>query len=313
MKKITLKRKIVNKEVCVFFLLMCIVFVMYKSLYEFTVNRKLLNSEVSDNQDILYAFDDVYQVGNNIFIEGWATYLEEDITDVRIVFKATDNSQLFSKRAKLSSYKGNINNLDFENSELKKFKIKMADSKLKENVCYEMFINVAYGDTWYWPGERNATQKIATNKYLYDGKSYNFDPLNFYAPKVDDKYAKEAILNGELCVYDIEQGIWIYKYNNQLFSIVDYSLLGSYGDGAGIVTYFYPINTKNMDDGEAEYLAYYLKEEDYLNKEQKYFVYYGDITEGYDVAYIKTGVYFATFEKRGWKWRKFVPLRFWEK
>ena len=274
----------------------------YKKIEEIIMNNKLFETKKEINRDIFFSIESNEEERKKISLTGWTVYCGEKVSDIKIIFKATDETHQFLEVAKIHKEKSEFREISEE--EKVSFKTLIRKNKFNKGICYEILLNIV-GDN----SENETSIIIETNKYIYDGILYSYNPLEFYEPEIEDNRIQQVIKEGILYTYDVQQGIWVYEYDNKLYSIVDYNLL-NYSGVPGIVTYFYTFSSQNIKN--PEYIAYYLKEADYYEKEsKKYFVFTDEITDKYVVTYVKTGVYFAAPEYEKWVWSKIVPRQFW--
>lgn len=191
---------------------MIVMFVLFFSEVDrITINRKL-DEELITAREI----ENVTSIGNKLIISGWILRDKSVNMDVKIILKSLNGSKSYLVDTVLES--DNIinkyfsENWDYGNI---RFKAEIKKDKIKKDISYEIIIVFRYNTETV---EKRVN--VETGKYIYNGKLYSYDPDKFVIPKFQDEWMKEVVENGEICFYDAEETVYIYKYKEKFYWIV---------------------------------------------------------------------------------------------
>lgn len=279
--------------------------------------KEFQNLKASVDYDVLYHFDDLKEEGRAITFSGLVAkrYLKCD--NVNLMFQPSDGTEEIFVPTTLTDVEKN-NSSFYEQYEVLGFTGKWG-KKLKEDVCYEIFLALQYEseqkteDTTEWIEKK---EKISTGKYFYNGELYSYNPLDYVAPEVKNAEFMEAVEKGNILAYSMENACWIYEYNKELYCIFNFSLFGTMEQRPEIPVFIQTFQEDKLPEHRKEYgrdyFGYYLTEMDYeLYQNENYFLYRTELPTEYAITYLSTGVYQNRGENKGWIWNAQI-MNSWE-
>lgn len=249
------------------------------------------SSMYTDNTDyeLTYRIESMESANGKLELSGWAFDLNSRNRDIRVALRDVEGSKIIlcktelCARKDIEQYYGNIS-LCGEVG----FLSRIAERKLQKEKCYEVLLALEYEDS--------TEQRFFTGSYLYNGELYKYNPLKFVAPEVENEEFTEAIYRGEVCAYNLEKKMWIYKYNEKLYYIIDYSLIGNYEQRPKFPVYLYTSQKEKLPEtvrtegvGRADYV---LQSHECANENEKeFYLLTVPIEVEYPVTCIRTGLY----------------------
>lgn len=273
--------------------------------------EKLKNLKVTTNYDVLYQLFNMEQNGKGISISGCVARRNSKTKGITLMLHSTDGSEeLFAAAtmenqtdALISSYKEAGYEMFSFTGEWKK--------GYEEDICYEVLLALQYEteqeteDTTEWIEKE---EKLSTGKYFYHGELYSYNPQDYAAPEVNDAEFLEAIEQGNVLAYSMENECWMYEYNKELYCVFNFSLFGTMEQRPEIPVFIRTFQEDKLPEHRQEsgtdYIAYYLTEMDYEQyQNEKYFLYKVEIPTEYMITSISTGVYQNRGENKGWIWK----------
>lgn len=181
------------------------------------------------------------------------------------------------------------------------------DSKaLDVNECYEIIININYVKTDE-DSSKDVRRTVSTNRYIINGELYTYNPVEFDKPDIDieSKLLREVFLNGQLCLYQKEEGMYVYKYEEKLYWVVkeDFNLEES--REIYIIYQPYTSQTEKLPEHRIQYrydnLDFSFADHEYRDEiSEPYRVAIRDIPDEYPITYLRTGVYDTVNKKTLW-------------
>lgn len=267
------------------------------------VDRKKFHSyNIVDDIKLINAVENITMEDNIIKVEGYAFMLERNSYDNLIsVFLRNvvskkeiwlDTQQV--ERSDVNSYFED----KFEYS--KSGFIASTDSKaLDASESYEIIINIDYNS--------NVRRTVSTNRYILNGELYSYNPNEFDKPDLDieTELLKDVFEGGQLCLYQREEGMYVYQYEEKLYWIVTENF-NFVKNGPTYITYhLYTTQRDKLPEHRAQYsfdnLDFDFEDFEYVDDTTgPYRVAIRDIPDEYPIAYIRTGVYDSGIQKSHW-------------
>lgn len=221
---------------------------------------------------------------------------------------------LQSERPDISSYYGSDYN--YMNTG---FRAVVSQKSLNLDNLYEIFIKLDYEDIRTDDKKKTTTHKIkravSTNRYLLNGKIYDYNPYEFDEPDMNVKSVllREVFSNGRLCFYQKEAGMYVYQYAGKLFWVAtpDFEF-NINGDEFTIVPYH--LSTSQVDklpehriQHAFDNLGLRFEEVEYHEEDTSpYRIVVFDIPKEYPITYVTTGQYSTSTNE--WIWIKSFHL-----
>lgn len=263
---------------------------------------KILKRAVTEDNNVLSDITEVKESGKKLILSGWVIRLNTEKQEVSVVLSPVDaeteeNIVIATKQAENAEVLTYLNYLKQKPTAGSGFSAEVKQEKLVEDVCYEVLLYVtAEQGTKY-------IAKVSSQKYLYNGEVFPYNPLEFSAPEFADEQMKQVVEEGALLGYTMEHGAWVYQYESSLYWILDKNV----GRNAEEDLYmFFHLNTSTPELLPEERKQYGFDNNDFLfqtyeiqNVEgTKYRVAVRSLEKEYAVSYISTGQY--TVEKNVW-------------
>lgn len=181
------------------------------------------------------------------------------------------------------------------------------DSKaLDANACYEIIINIDY-DKIDEDGSKNVRKTVSTNRFLLNSEIYTYNPIEFYKPDMDieSKLLREVFSNGKLCLYQKEEGMYVYQYEGKLYWIVNENINLEENGDIYIIYQPYTSQIEKLPEHRMQYkydnLDFSFEDREYRDEiSDPYRVAIRDIPDQYPITYIRTGVYDTVNKKTLW-------------
>lgn len=181
---------------------------------------KILKQAVTEDNNVLSDITEVKESGKNLILSGWVIRLNTEKQEVSVVLSPVNveteqDIVLSTKQAENAEVLHYLNYLKQEQTAGSGFSAEVKQEKLTEDVCYKVLLYVtAEQGTKY-------IAKVSSNKYLYNGEVFPYNPLEFSAPEFADEQMKQVVEEGVLLGYTMEHGAWVYQYEGSLYWILD--------------------------------------------------------------------------------------------
>lgn len=297
------------KQVCIFVFSMAMIMIFYFSAstrIEKMKEKELFancNSIYTNNTDyeLSYRIESMEPTDGKVELSGWAFDLNSKNKDIQVALRDVETSKVILCKTEVCAREdierdyGSISSCGEVG-----FLSWIADRKLNKENCYEVMLSLEYEDL--------TVQRFSTGNYIYNKELYKYNPLKFEVPVVDKEEFAKAIREGEICAYDFEKRMWIYKYDDKLYFIIDYSLIGNFEQKPKFPVYLYtsqkeklPENVRAEEIGRADYV---LKAHECMNENKnEFYLLAVPIDVEYPVTCIRTGLY------QGGEWDWMVTFR----
>jgi len=263
--------------------------------------KDVIEREEVISQNMIYEIEKLEYGIEDISITGWVAWNDVEWENVAIVLQAEDSSEVVVSKAELverQDVKGCFNSM--KNVKSMGFTTSISTKKLKDNVCYEVLVDVSYKTTAESGTVIRSGIKMTTHRYLYDGIEYTYNPLQFVEPNINSEEWKNIFENARLCDYSMEHGTWIYIYEGVLYVIIDSRKVPPIEKVLSVPIEMYTSRGDLVPESQLErytkrghtYAEIYLNESHYLDEEKKdYFVVSYELPTDYPILYIYTGLY----------------------
>lgn len=300
-------------QICFCTLSLLLLLVMYLPLKTLIKTErtadKILKRAVTEDNNVLSDITEVKESGKKLILSGWIIRLNTEKQEVSVVLSPVDAETeqdiiLRTKQSDNPVVLDYLNYLKQEQTVGSGFLAEVKQEKLVEDVCYEVLLYVtAESDVQY-------TTKVSSNKYLYNGEVFPYNPLEFSAPEFADEQMKQVVEEGYLLGYTMEHGAWVYQYEDSLYWILDKNVGRNAEEDLYMFFHLQTPHTDLLPEWRKEYgfdnqdfsiSAYELKLE-----EEYYRVAVRNLQTEYSITYITTGHY--TGEKNLWTIRGRVEI-----
>ena len=251
----------------------------------------IIRHEITTDYKFLFDFEYIETEESNFFIEGWVMKLGARNIEVHILLQpdTVHDKMVLSTDMYTRNDIEEIFEPEHEHGECG-FSAEIKSNKLETDVCYQVYLVLDY------EAECEKRLKINTDKYIYNGKLYNYDPNKFEKPNISDDELLRVMNDGKVRAYDMEKKIWIYQYDDMLYYIVNPEF-GSMKDNDIKILVMpdtsrvYLLPEKRISNGFDHLGAYY---EDLLYAREgimPYQVVKVTLSSAYPNTYISTGMY----------------------
>lgn len=257
---------------------------------------KILKRAVTEDNNVLSDITEVKESDKKLILSGWVIRLNTEKQEVNVVLSPVDAETeqdiiLRTKQSDNPEVLDYLNYLKQEQTAGSGFSAEVKQEKLVEDVCYEVLLYVTAGQGTKY------IAKVSSQKYLYNGEVFPYNPLEFYAPEFADEQMKQVVEEGYLLGYTMEHGAWVYQYEGSLYWILDKNV----GRNAEEDLYmFFHLNTSTP-----ELLPNHVKENGFDNQDfifnryeindfenSEYRVASRKIEKEYSITYISLGHYY---------------------
>lgn len=302
-------------------LFICLVLCLIVLLSFIFVNKRIDKNKfreykIANDIKLINSIESINIENDNIIISGYAYLLnissrnssislflnnidnEEDIwIDIEQVERLDVNSYFNSEYD--YSYSGFIGNIN--------------KNKLNQDDLYEIVINIDY----YANDDLNSKKvrkTVSSKQYIFNNRLYNYNPYEFDKPdlNIDSDVLKNVFLNGELCFYKKESGMYVYQYEGKLFWIATKEFEFENNKSVYIPFQVFTSQADKLPKNRVQYMSLNL-DFDFMSYElidemtEPYRVAIRDIPEDFPITYIKTGVYDK--KNREWIWTKSFHIK----
>lgn len=189
--------------------------------------KNIVNSEVVWDNKVSVGFNEISNTENKLNLSGWIFRQDSKVNTIQVLLKSTGKEDIHlmkttqSKSERITTFfKINDNCGDVI------FDCHIDHSELEAS-CYEVFLVIQYVDN---TNNFTSTKTIQTGKYIYNKKIYTYNPEGFIKPDFDDEMMNNVVNLGEVCLYDANESIYVYLYDDNLYWIAgDAFKFNSYG------------------------------------------------------------------------------------
>ena len=259
--------------------------------------KRIREREVSISSATIAEVENVLIQNETLELSGWLYQINAKTSDKCIVLRRTDKSKeiLLDTLAVPNSGSEICASINLD--------------ELDQEDCYEILMYLQYSEQEESDEgvltSKEYQRKVSTGQYLYDGVVYNYNPLEYLEPSLDNEQISSVVKNGELIAYS-KEGVWIYEYKASLYWIVRFEVFGEIESSPEIPLFVYRVvEGEKGIEVKKEYQGVYITAEDYAKFiKEDYYVYSMPLVDKNSIVYLSTGIYKNRGEHSGWRWNK---------
>lgn len=257
--------------------------------------RAIQELRVKQDYNLLSQVETVSSEKGKVMISGWALRRNSKNQEIYLMLQSEDKEEkiLLYTDCKERADVDDIMNHEYDYGETG-FTAKIQEKELKKDRSYEILLVLEYEEN----GKSKIQKKVTTNRYIYNGELYRYQPEDFVKPEISQAEIKEVIDNGKLYDCDAEKGGWIYEYQGMMYWILD----GKQFEGLkapSVPCDIYPVHGEDVPTERMElyqmrgydYYEIYLNDTHQVQERDKtYYVISLELPK-YPISYMKTGSY----------------------
>ncbi len=284
-------------SMCAFF---CVYFPLSDLIYEERESKNVEEQGCVIDDDIMFSIENIDISKNEIQLKGWSLRLNSKVNNIRLVLQANNLSDshvfngVITKRDDIGSYYSP--EYDFG---MTGFAVSADWKSDYDEICYEIHIVLDYEEEVVNGESKEIVKrckKISTKQYLYNKKIYSYNPMEFYYPDIEDNFVKNILDKGEVLAYDLDNEIWLYLFEKQIYIIVssDYPFVENAKTSVPVV--IYTSQSDLLSDERKEYgsdnVGFYFEDNEYLGTNMNgYRITSFSVPQHYPITKIITGLY----------------------
>ena len=295
------KKDFIKKCVFVFFS-MIFLFALYIVALNVIVSKKdeeLFKENRGVDYNIAVEIESVNVQDNKVTINGWIVDADSKNHGVNVVLREIKSNTIISSKADMYD-RQDIKEYYGVSDKIGKcgFKANFKTKKINSDKVYEILVSTQ-GIGVNKEGDVKKNKRVTTQQYLYDGKIYNYNPLEYYVPEISNKEFCDAIEYGEVCVFDKDKTAWIYEYDRTLYMIVHNDVIGDIDQQPKVPVFIY---TLKKDEGIGR-KDFGVTQEHLKCRDGEYVLMSIDFKDvNYPITYVRTGIYSGIGDSEQWKW-----------
>jgi hypothetical protein len=304
------KSKKMQIIVCV--ILSAIVIIGFLILNRIIDRNQFYEYSLTEDIDIIKLIEDISISKDSITIDGYAFMLETDSSMASISLFLLDiinGEEIWLDVEQIARADVNLCFLSEYNYEQSGFHASIKDKKLKENVCYEVIINLDYTDN----SSNKIRKTVSSNQFILNGQLYDYNPIEFDKPDLDinSKLLYKIFTEGKLCIYQKEAGMYVFQYDGKLYWIATDDFKFNKNSQTYITYHLYTSQISKLPVERTQYkfdnLDFYFEQYEYKDEvTTPYRVAIREIPDEYAITYITTGNY--DFETKTQFWEESFHL-----
>lgn len=274
-------------------------YILYKKIDEINFRKYTLTDDIK----LINTVEKMYISDNNLILEGYAFYLENDSNNssISLFLKNLKNDDEIWMNTKTVSRPDVQNYYECEyNYENSGFIATTESKNINMDEGYEIIVNIDINDN-------NCTKyrkTVSTNRYIYKGKLLCYNPYTFEQPdeNVKSELLKKVFNEGQLQFYQKDIGLYIYKYQNKLYWIATEDFQFNENGQTYIPYHLYTTQIYKLPENRVQYgfdnLDFIFEDCELIDEGlERYHVVIKDLPNSYSITYIETGVYDLTENK----------------
>ncbi|MBE5968379.1 MAG: hypothetical protein E7255_15740 [Lachnospiraceae bacterium] len=292
-QKINKSRKM---QIIVCVVLSAIVIIGFLVLNRIIDRNKFYEYSLTEDINIINSIEDISIDKDSITIDGYAFMLETDSSKASISLFLRDvinGEEIWLDVEQIARADVNSYFLSEYNYEQSGFHASLKE-KLKEDVCYEVIINLDYTDN----SSNKIRKTVSSHQFLLNGQLYDYNPIEFDKPDLDinSKLLREIFTDGKLCFYRKEAGMYVFQYDGKLYWIANDDFEFNENGQTHIIYHLYTPQINKLPLERIQYkfdnLDFYFEQYEYKDEvTAPYRVAIRDIPDDYAIAYVTTGNY----------------------
>lgn len=269
------------------------IFALYRKAIDVVLDKKTIEREVSEDCHVMRCVNQVYEKENELILSGWVLRMGSVNKTLRIMLRDVVTGALIVSDASMSDNL-KISRYYSETWDYGKiaFKATFNQYKIQENRGYEIIISLSYelpdvADRKY--------VNVSSNRYLYNGQIYEYNPMQFIKPVIQNAQLMDVIEKGELCLYVPDETLYIYKYLGELYWIAGENFSFASNNRTHISYHIGTSEIEKLPEHRREYkfdnLDFYFEDKEYILNNERFRVAVVAIPTDYPVTHFSTGVY----------------------
>lgn len=274
---------------------MAIIFLLFLHGLEWITFHKATEEQIVIDTSTVKEIENVTINGKYLELSGWAIRINSINEEIRLALRPIDESKAYLLKT-VCEIDETINNFFSEDWKYGKvrFQTEIERNKLKENVCYEIVLVLTYEAAL--DSYKEYTRNIETGKYLYNEQLYSYNPQEFIKPVFEDELMKKVVEEGELCLYDAQETVYVYRYEEKFYWIVGSQFKFNSNNNAYIIYHVGTSQPEKLPEHRQihkfENLDFYFADKEYVLEEKSdYRIAIREVPTGYPITYFYTGIY----------------------
>jgi hypothetical protein len=252
---------------------------------------------LTEDINIVNSIENISIGKDSITIDGYAFMLETDSSKASIslfLLDVINGDEIWLDVEKIARADVQSYFLSEYNYEQSGFHASLKNKKLKEDVCYEVIINLDYTDD----NSSKIRKTVSSNQFLLNDKLYDYNPFEFDKPdlNINSELLRKVFTEGKLCFYQKDAGMYIYQYDRKLYWIATDDFKFNENDQTYIIYQLCTSQTNKLPVERVQYefdnLDFIFEQYEYKDEvTEPYRVAYREIPDDYAITYITTGHY----------------------
>lgn len=284
----------VKIQVGFFVVSMVIIFFIFVIGIEWIDYDKAINGKIVVDKNVSRNIGEIILDGDRLVLSGWILRQNSINKDISIALRTIDSKKeyLISTTQNRDELVSNYFSEEFDYGEVA-FTAKIDRNKLEKNVCYEIVFVLKYKDL---NDEKDYKLNIATEKYIYNEKLYNYNPKEFIKPVFEDEFMNIVVTHGEMILYDESQTLYLYKHQDKMYWIAGEKFMFDDTERTYIV---YQLGTSKIERLSSELQMFgfdnwdfYFEDNEYIfDNNSLYRVAVCGIPKNFPITYYYTAIY----------------------
>lgn len=282
----------------VFLICMVVLGGIYFVLQDYMEINKVINKKVEFDLKTFVDITNVSIENGQLNILGWGFRIDCEPINIKIILSAVDEEDikiLETEQIESKEFFKYVKYLNLKDISIKSgFKTNIKVDELKKDCSYKIQVYLSYQEL-ETIGQKES-KKIFTEKYLYNGKLYDFNPKEFVEPKFIDIQMMKVIEKGNLLGYNTEYGACVYLYEGSLYWILDKTIEKNLDENLYMFLHLnttkmelLPENSKKIGFDNKDF--YFNTFEIFMEQDSNYRVARVLLENQYPITYIATGHY----------------------
>lgn len=255
-------------------------------------NEDILNRNLSIDEMLFADVGEAKAEKGKIDISGWALRLDAEITNVTVLLK-TANEEVTILKTSLVESEEVVKYAEYLNYEKSSagngFVASIKEKELQQDINYEILLDVTYKTA-----QGESKKKISTAHYLCNGMIRGYNQGNLVTPVFVDAQMATVVREGNLCVYNEENGAWVYLFKNNLYWIFDTKFEFNRDEKLYVFLHLHTLDTEQLPENRRQYAFdnkdFILKTKELsLEQDTQYRVARMELAVDYPITYIQTG------------------------
>ncbi|CRZ34481.1 hypothetical protein DFR55_101254 [Herbinix hemicellulosilytica] len=272
--------------------------------------KKFREYTIENNINLINSIESVVNENDRIIIQGYAFILGKNTlqNEISVFLKNIENNEEIWLEVEQMN-RNDVNSYfeceyDFTNSG---FVATTKEKKLKRDNVYEILINIDYKDVNNSSDNIKVRKTVSSNRFILNNTLYAYNPNDFDYPilNIESELIKEVFINGQLCFYKKDIGMYVYFYEDKLYWIATENFDFDENGKTYILYHVYTSQTNKLPEKRVQYkfdnLDFIFEDYEYkIESVSPYRVAIRKIPENYSITYIRTGVNDRKIQQNIW-------------